>query len=317
MILVTGAAGFIGFHVARTLLEKHELVVGIDNINAYYDPSLKERRIAELKKYESFTFLKFDLCDFARLEKVFSTYSPSRVCHLAAQAGVRYSLSSPFVYQKANNEAFLNMLECTRHAGKKVKNFVFASTSSVYGKNKKLPFAEDDRTDTPISLYAATKKANEVTAHAYSHLFTIPCSGLRFFTVYGPWGRPDMALFLFTKAILENRPIDVFNYGKMKRNFTYIDDIVRGILLVLDNPLPFEIYNIGNNRAVELLDFINEIEKNLGKSAEKNMMPMQPGDVEATEADISKIEKLGYSPSTNVDIGVREFIKWYREYYNA
>jgi len=313
MILVTGAAGFIGFHVSKALCEKGIDVIGVDNINSYYDPSLKEARLKILRSFHSFSFEKLDICTFESLEKIFAAAAPEKVCHLAAQAGVRYSLLDPFTYQRSNNEGFLNMLECARRHP--VKNFVFASTSSVYGTNRKLPFSEDDRTDTPISLYAATKKANEVTAHAYSHLFGIPCTGLRFFTVYGPWGRPDMALFLFTKAIFEGKPIDVFNQGKMKRNFTYIDDIVQGVLLALDNPVPFEIYNLGNSQTVDLIDFIREIEKNVGRKAVMNMLPMQAGDMEATEADLTKIQRLGYIPSVNVDVGIKNFISWFRDYY--
>jgi UDP-glucuronate 4-epimerase len=313
MILVTGCAGFIGFHLTRTLLQKGIRVVGIDNLNEYYDPQLKQRRLALLKQHDGFSFHKIDICDLEALRAVFAQNPIEKVCHLAAQAGVRYSLQNPFAYQKSNNEGFLNMLECVR--AHTVKNFVFASTSSVYGKNTKLPFTESDVTDSPITLYAATKKANELTAHAYSHLFGIPCSGLRFFTVYGPWGRPDMALFLFTKAMLENRPIDVFNNGQMKRNFTYVEDIVQGIMLVLDHPRPFEIYNLGNNRTENLMEFIQEIEKNLGRKAVYNFLPMQMGDVPATEADISKIAALGFKPQTNIDVGVRNFIQWYKEYH--
>jgi UDP-glucuronate 4-epimerase len=313
MVLVTGCAGFIGFHVVQKLLERGEQVVGIDSVNDYYDPALKEARLAVLQRNGDFSFHRFDLCDYARLQRVFKDHAVDRVCHLAAQAGVRYSLENPFAYQKANNEAFLNVLECSRHAA--ISNFVYASSSSVYGNNTKLPFSESDRTDTPISLYAATKRANELTAHVYSHLFQLPCSGLRFFTVYGPWGRPDMALFLFTKAITERRAIDVFNHGKMKRNFTYIDDIVDGVVRVLDTPVPYEIYNIGNSRAEELMTFIREIENNLGMKAEMRMLPIQPGDVPATVADIERIQRLGYKPTTNIDEGIRKFVEWYRWYY--
>jgi UDP-glucuronate 4-epimerase len=313
LILVTGAAGFIGYHTAAKLCSMGEEVVGIDNINCYYDPALKKARLALLKKNKRFSFYKLDLCNYAGLQNLFSKFHIDTICHLAAQAGVRYSLTDPFAYQKSNNEGFLNLVELARkHA---VKNFVYASSSSVYGSNTKLPFAEDDRTDAPISLYAATKKANELVAHCYSHLFGLPCSGLRFFTVYGPWGRPDMALFKFTKAILAGEPIEVYNEGKMKRNFTYIDDIVQGIVITLNNPVPFDVYNIGNGRAEELMDFIGEIENNLGKKATINFLPMQPGDVVATVADISKLQKLGYEPKTNIDKGVRAFIEWYKGYY--
>jgi len=314
MILVTGAAGFIGFHVCRRLLVDGVDVVGIDNINDYYDTSLKEARLAMLAANKNFEFHKLDICDYDGLQAVAGRYRPEKICHLAAQAGVRYSITNPFAYQKANNEGFLNILEIARHA--KIDNFIYASSSSVYGGNTKLPFSESDRVDNPVSLYAATKRSNELTAHSYSHLYGIKCSGLRFFTVYGPWGRPDMALFLFTKAIAEGRPIDVYNRGEMTRNFTYIDDIVAGILLALKTPKPYEIYNIGNNRAERLLDFIAEIEKNLGKKAIMNFLPMQAGDVPATVADIEKLTQLGYSPSTNIVEGIRKFVEWYMEYYN-
>jgi UDP-glucuronate 4-epimerase len=313
MILVTGAAGFIGFHVCRRLLAEGVSVIGIDNVNDYYDTSLKEARLAMLAANKTFEFYKLDICDYEGLQAVAGRRRPEKIVHLAAQAGVRYSITNPFAYQKANNEGFLNILEIARHA--KVDNFVYASSSSVYGGNTKLPFSESDRVDNPVSLYAATKRSNELTAHSYSHLYGIQCSGLRFFTVYGAWGRPDMALFLFTKAISEGRPIDVFNRGEMTRNFTYIDDIVAGILLTLKTPKPYEIYNIGNNRAERLLDFIAEIERNLGKKAIMNFLPMQAGDVPATIADIEKLSRLGYAPSTNIVEGIRKFVEWYREYY--
>ena len=315
MVLVTGVAGFIGYHVAQKLCLKGEEVIGIDNVNAYYDPTLKQARLKRLEGVKGFSFQKLDICNYDGLKKLFSKYRVDKICHLAAQAGVRYSLTDPFAYQKSNNEGFLNLIELARH--NKVNNFVYASSSSVYGSNTKLPFAESDRTDTPISLYAATKKANELAAHCYSHLFGMNCSGLRFFTVYGPWGRPDMALFKFTKAILAGEPIEVYNNGRMKRNFTYIDDIVEGVLIALDHPSMYEIYNIGNSRAEELMDFIREIEKNLGKKAEIKYLPMQPGDVVATVADISKLQKLGYDPKTNIDVGIRNFVAWYREYYKT
>jgi UDP-glucuronate 4-epimerase len=313
LILVTGVAGFIGFHTAEKLCGMGEEVVGIDNINSYYDPALKKARLALLKKNKRFIFYKLDLCNFAGLENLFAKHAIDRICHLAAQAGVRYSLTDPFVYQKSNNEGFLNLIELARRNG--IKNFVYASSSSVYGSNTKLPFTEEDRTDSPISLYAATKKANELTAHSYSHLFGVPCSGLRFFTVYGPWGRPDMALFKFTKAIRAETPIEVYNNGNMKRNFTYIDDIVQGIEIVLNRPVPYEIYNLGNDKAEGLMEFIREIEKNLGKKAVVNFLPLQPGDVPATVADVSKMVKLGFKPKTDIDKGVKAFIDWYRGYY--
>jgi UDP-glucuronate 4-epimerase len=313
MILVSGVAGFIGYHVCRRLLDEGREVAGIDSINDYYDPVLKEARLERLKKNGRFHFHKIDLCDFDGLTKIVNEYGPDLICHLAAQAGVRYSLTNPFAYQKSNNEGFLNILECARN--RKVKNFVFASSSSVYGSNTKLPFSETDPVDHPISLYAATKRANELTAFCYNHLFGVPCSGLRFFTVYGPWGRPDMALFIFTRAILEGKSIDVYNGGKMMRNFTYIDDIVEGVVRVLDNPRPFELYNIGNSRAENLMDFIHEIERAVGKKASINYLPMQPGDVTTTVADITKICALGYEPRTNIDVGIRNFVAWFREYY--
>jgi UDP-glucuronate 4-epimerase len=315
MILLTGAAGFIGFHVALKLLDEGEEVVGIDNLNTYYDPLLKEARLAVLKQREGFHFYKTDICDYDALVSIASRYRFRAVCHLAAQAGVRYSLTHPFAYQKSNNEGFLCLIELARHHG--VENFVYASSSSVYGGNTKLPFSESDRVDSPISLYAATKRSNELTAHCYSHLFGLNCSGLRFFTVYGPWGRPDMALFKFTKAILAGDPIEVYNQGKMTRNFTYIDDIVQGVCLTLANPVRNDIYNIGNSRAEDLLDFIHEIEKVCGKKAAITYLPLQAGDVPATVADIAKLAQLGYAPKTNIDVGIRNFIAWYRGYYHV
>jgi UDP-glucuronate 4-epimerase len=315
VILVTGAAGFIGYHVAEKLCANGEEVVGIDNINAYYDPTLKTARLKRLEGIKGFSFQKLDICDYDGLKVLFNRSRFDKICHLAAQAGVRYSITDPFAYQKSNNEGFLNLIELARHG--KIKNFVYASSSSVYGSNTKLPFSESDRTDNPISLYAATKKANELVAHCYSHLYGLPCSGLRFFTVYGPWGRPDMALFKFTRAIIADEPIDVYNNGDMKRNFTFIDDIVQGVILTLDNPKPCEIYNIGNSRAEQLMDFIREIENNVGKKARINYLPMQPGDVPATVADIAKLQKLGYEPKTNIDTGIKRFVEWYKEYYQA
>ncbi len=314
MILVTGVAGFIGFNLTKKLISEGHHVIGIDNLNEYYDPELKHNRLKILTESNNFSFHKMDLCDYRGMENLFKTYKIDKICHLAAQAGVRYSLTHPHVYQKSNGEGFLNILELARHH--KVENFVYASSSSVYGKNTKTPFSETDPVEHPISIYAASKRSNELTAYSYSHLFGIPCSGLRFFTVYGPWGRPDMALFIFTKAIINNEPISVFNNGNMIRNFTYVDDIVDGIVRVLNTPRPYEIYNIGNGRAETLLDFINEIEKNLGKKAIKQLLPLQPGDVPNTIADIEKMRKLGYEPKTNIDIGIKNFISWYKEYYS-
>jgi UDP-glucuronate 4-epimerase len=315
MMLVTGAAGFIGFHTSRALLDRDEDVVGIDNLNEYYDPALKESRLDILKSHERFHFERLDICDREGLHALFVKHPITRICHLAAQAGVRYSLTDPYAYQRSNNEGFLNVIELARHH--KVDNFVYASSSSVYGGNTALPFSEADRVDSPISLYAATKRSNELVAHCYSHLFGLPCSGLRFFTVYGPWGRPDMALFLFTKALLDGRPIDVYNKGNMRRNFTYIDDVVAGVLLVLDKPVPYEIYNIGNSRAENLMDFIGVLERVVGRTARKNYLPLQPGDVPETIADIEKARALGFKPSTNIDTGIAEFVQWYREYYGV
>ena len=315
MVLVTGAAGFIGFHVAKKLCASGESVAGIDNLNAYYDPALKEARLAVLKKNRDFAFHKVDICDYDALRRVFAVGRIDVVCHMAAQAGVRHSLTDPFAYQKSNNEGFLNLLECARHYT--VKNIVYASSSSVYGATTRLPFSEEDRADAPISLYAATKRSNELTAHCYSRLFGLATTGLRFFTVYGPWGRPDMALFKFTKAILAGQPIEVYNNGNMRRNFTYIDDVVEGVLLTLGRPVPYAIYNVGNSRAEGLMDFIREIEKNLGRKAVIRYLPLQAGDVAETVADISRLRKLGYEPRTNIDRGVNAFVSWYREYYGC
>ena len=313
-ILVTGAAGFIGFHLSRGLLGKGYRVIGLDSMNQYYDVSLKESRLKILKTYPDFVFCKEDIQNLSGLKKVFKTHAIDRVCNLAAQAGVRYSLENPFSYQKSNLEGFLNLLEMAREY--QVQNFVYASSSSVYGNNEKTPFSVEDRVDTPVSLYAATKKANELMAHAYHHLFDFPCTGLRFFTVYGPWGRPDMALFLFTDAILNNRPIDVYNYGRMRRDFTYIDDIVEGTIAAIEKPHAYEVFNLGNSITTELMEFIELIEEELGMEAKKNMMPLQPGDVPATSADIQKSkEMLGFSPKTSIREGIHNFLVWYREYY--
>jgi UDP-glucuronate 4-epimerase len=314
--LVTGAAGFIGFHLSKRLLETGEGVIGVDNLNEYYDVSLKKSRLKILKSHENFAFHKIHLQDLVALENIFKQGRVDRICNLAAQAGVRYSLEDPFSYQKSNLEGFLNILEMARKYG--TKNLVYASSSSVYGNNRKVPFSVDDRVDTPVSLYAATKKANELMAHAYSHLYQIPCTGLRYFTVYGPWGRPDMALFLFTEAILKKRPIEVYNYGEMKRDFTYIDDVVDGTIKALERPAPFEIFNLGNSNTVGLLDFIGLLEEELGAKAEKKLMPIQPGDVPATSADIEKSRQLlGFSPKTPLREGIRKFVTWYREYYRV
>ncbi len=313
-ILVTGAAGFIGFHLSRGLLEKGYRVIGLDSMNEYYDVSLKKSRLEILTPYPDFVFCKEDIQNLPGVKKVFQTHAIDRVCNLAAQAGVRYSLENPFSYQKSNLEGFLNLLEMAREY--QVQNFVYASSSSVYGSNEKTPFSVEDRVDTPVSLYAATKKANELMAHAYHHLFGFPCTGLRFFTVYGPWGRPDMALFLFTDAILNNRPIDVYNYGRMRRDFTYIDDIVDGTIAAIEKPHAYEVFNLGNSNTTELMEFIRVIEEELGMEAQKNMMPLQPGDVPATSADIQKSkEMLGFSPKTSIREGIHNFLVWYREYY--
>ena len=313
-IMVTGAAGFIGFHLCHALLDKETPVIGVDNLNDYYDVDLKRARLRQLEGRPGFTFFLEDIAHLSGMKEIFRTRPIQRICHLAAQAGVRYSLENPFSYQKTNLEGFLNILELARETG--VENLVFASSSSVYGANKKIPFSVDDRVDSPVSLYGATKKANELMAHSYSHLFGIPCTGLRYFTVYGPWGRPDMALFLFTDAILHNRAIDVYNHGRMKRDFTYIDDIIQGTLAALERPFPFEIFNLGNSDPVALLDFIAAIEDGLGRKAKKNLMPMQPGDVPETAADIGRSrELLGFDPKTPLREGVRRFLAWYREYY--
>ena len=314
-ILVTGSAGFIGFHLAHRLLQEGIEVVGYDNVNDYYDPSLKEARLRILNDFDKFKFYRADLCDFATLQKVFSDQTIEKVVHLAAQAGVRYSLINPFAYQKSNLEGFLNIIELSKCA--KVKNFIYASSSSVYGNNRHLPFSVQDNVDRPISLYAATKKSNELIAHVYAHLYQLPCTGLRFFTVYGPYGRPDMALFIFTKNILEGKPIDVYNFGQMKRDFTYIDDIVAGLRSAIDKPFPYEIFNLGNHRSENLMDFIHLIEEYSGQKAQINFQPIQPGDVPETYADISTTtEKLGFVPRTQIREGIKLFLDWYFEYYH-
>jgi len=320
-ILITGAAGFIGFHLAQRLCRGDVQVFGIDNLNDYYDVSLKEARLNELTKHKNFTFLQSDLEDEAKIDQAFAGFKPDVVINLAAQAGVRYSLDNPRAYIQSNIVGFMNILEgCRQHD---VKHLIFASSSSVYGANKKVPFSESDNVDHPISLYAATKKSNELMAHSYAHLYGIPCSGLRFFTVYGPWGRPDMAYFKFTDAIKQGKPIDVYNNGDMKRDFTYIDDVTEAIDK-LTTHLPAkdsdgaacEIYNIGNNNPEQLMDMISQLEDALGQKAEINMQPMQPGDVYETYADIDTLQKaVGFKPSTPLKDGLQKFASWYQEYY--
>lgn len=313
-ILVTGGAGFIGNHVALALIERGHRPVIVDNFNDYYDPSLKEARIRRLPE-GSFDLFRCDVSDYQAMEKIFRDMGISRVCHLAAQAGVRYSLENPFAYEKSNMLGTLNLMELCRHCG--VPRMVFASSSSVYGKNEKIPFAESDRVDLPISLYAATKKANELYGHVYSHLYGLEMVGLRFFTVYGPWGRPDMAAFLFAEAMLKDEPIKVFNQGKMKRDFTYIDDIVAGVLAALERPIPngYRIYNLGNHRSVELERYISLIEENLGITARKTLLPMQPGDVAETFAQIDLArEELGFEPKVPIEEGLKRFIAWFKQW---
>jgi UDP-glucuronate 4-epimerase len=312
--LVTGAAGFIGFHLAASLLEKGDKVIGIDNLNPYYDVSLKKARLERIASHPNFTFYQEDINDLDALKRVFSRYHIDRICNLAAQAGVRYSMQNPFAYQESNIKGFLNLLEMARQFP--VSNFVFASSSSVYGNNKKLPFAVEDSVDTPISLYAATKRANELMAYTYSHLFGVPLTGLRYFTVYGPWGRPDMALFLFTKSILDGKPIDIYNFGRMKRDFTYIDDIVDGTISALNTPFRYEIFNLGNSKAVELMELVKIVQEELGLEAEKNFLPLQAGDVPETYANIEKTQRmLSFNPKTSLRTGIRRFLSWYRDYY--
>jgi len=313
--LVTGTAGFIGFHVAKKLLEDGHRVVGFDNLNDYYPVVLKRARHDELRKLDGFTAVEADLCDLDVLNDVVDAHKPEVICHLAAQAGVRYSLTHPFVYEKSNLLATLNILEVCRHRG--IARLVYASSSSVYGGNRELPFSEDQPVDHPISLYAATKKANELMAHVYTHLYDLQTIGLRFFTVYGPWGRPDMAMWLFTEAMSQGRPIKVFNHGKMQRDFTYVDDITAGVVasMQVDGLEPYEIFNLGNHRSEELMHLIGIMEKELGVEAEKEMLPMQPGDVPATYAAVDRArEKLGYEPTTPIDVGVPRFIQWYKDH---
>ena len=333
-ILVTGAAGFIGMHTSERLLARGDEVWGLDNLNDYYDPHLKEARLARLASHPAFRFVKLDVADRGGMARLFAREEFAHVIHLAAQAGVRYSLQNPHAYVDSNLVGFVNILEGCRHSD--VEHLVYASSSSVYGGNEKMPFSERDGIDHPVSLYAATKKANELMAHTYSHLYGLPTTGLRFFTVYGPWGRPDMALFLFVKAILAGRPIDVFNQGRMRRDFTYIDDIVEGVLRVLghtaeadaafdpQHPLPgrsrapYRVFNIGNHDPVELIDFIAAIEQALGREAVKNFLPMQDGDVPATFADTTELDAwTGFRPATSVRDGVGRFVSWYRAYYGV
>ncbi|MDP3858268.1 MAG: NAD-dependent epimerase [Stagnimonas sp.] len=333
-VLLTGAAGFVGLHVARALLARGERVVGIDNLNDYYPPQLKRDRLATLKDQAGFVFERGDLADAAFVRSCFADYQPKRVVHLAAQAGVRYSISHPNAYVQSNLLAFGNLLEACRDA--RVEHLVYASSSSVYGANTKQPFSVGDSVDHPISLYAATKKANELMAHTYSHLFGVPTTGLRFFTVYGPWGRPDMAYFKFTKAILAGESIEVYNHGQMQRDFTYIDDIVDGVVRVLDQPAapnpawdgerpdpasstaPYRVYNIGNHHPESLEDFIAEIEKATGKRAIKNYLPLQPGDVVRTYADVDALNQaVGFEPKTPISVGIPRFVDWYRGYYGV
>ncbi|MBE3573763.1 MAG: NAD-dependent epimerase [Moorella humiferrea] len=333
-VLVTGCAGFIGFHVTRRLLSEGLTVAGVDNLNDYYDVSLKKARLEQLQKLPGFSFILTSLEDREAMENVFSSYQPTIVINLAAQAGVRYSLSNPYAYIDSNIVGFLNVLEGCRHHG--VEHLIYASSSSVYGANTKMPFSVHDNVDHPVSLYAATKKANELMAHTYSYLYGLPTTGLRFFTVYGPWGRPDMALFIFTKAILEGRPIKVFNYGRMKRDFTYVDDIVEGIVRLLDkkpepnhywdsaNPdpasssAPYRLYNIGNNQPVELNRFIAVLEAALGREAQKEYLPLQAGDVPETYADIDDLfAAVGFRPTTTLEEGISKFVAWYKDFYGV
>jgi UDP-glucuronate 4-epimerase len=333
-VLLTGAAGFIGMHVCERLLARGDEVVGVDNLNDYYDVALKEARLARLSPNPRFTLSRLDIADRSGIAELFERERPQRVINLAAQAGVRYSLVNPHAYVDSNVVGFVNILEGCRHAG--VEHFVYASSSSIYGGNERMPFSEHDNVDHPVSLYAATKKSNELMAHTYSHLFNLPTTGLRFFTVYGPWGRPDMALFLFAKAILEGRPIDVFNHGKMRRDFTYIDDIAEGVIRVLDLPpaanpdfdkqapdpasswAPYRVFNIGNHQPVELMAYIEALEQALGKTAQKNFLPLQDGDVPATHADTTELNRVtGFAPQTQVIDGVKRFVDWYRSYMNV
>lgn len=333
-ILVTGAAGFIGFHLSKRLLQRGDHVLGLDNLNDYYNVQLKRDRLAQIVDHPEFTFHQVDVADRSAIEALFGQNTLDRVVHLAAQAGVRYSIENPHAYVNSNLVGFMNILEGCRHAH--VPHLVYASSSSVYGANTQMPFSVHHNVDHPVSLYAATKKANELMAHTYSHLFQLPTTGLRFFTVYGPWGRPDMALYLFTKAILEDQPINVFNNGRMRRDFTFVDDIVEGVVRVTDHPAqpndewsgadpdpgtsraPYKIYNIGNNQPVELQYFIETLEASIGKQARKNLLPMQPGDVPATYADVDDLmHDVGFRPATPIEVGIDRFVRWYRKYHGV
>jgi len=328
-IVVTGAAGFIGFNVSRLLLNRGEEVIGLDNLNDYYDVTLKKARLAELESHKAFTFLRLDFSDFDSLKAALDHHKVTKVIHLGAQAGVRYSLTNPFAYAQSNLIGHLSVMEYCRHLDG-FEHLVYASSSSVYGGNKNMPFSVDDRVDNPVSLYAATKKADELMSQSYAHLFRLPQTGLRFFTVYGPWGRPDMAMWIFTKKILAGEPIPVFNHGDMLRDFTFIDDIIDGIVRCLDNPpkddgtmhtigsnAPHRVYNIGNNDTVQLLDMIKVLEECLGKKADLNLLPIQPGDVKETAADISAIQKdLGFDPKTKIQEGIPKFVHWYKQYHH-
>jgi UDP-glucuronate 4-epimerase len=334
LIFVTGAAGFIGFHVSKRLLERDETIVGIDNLNDYYDPALKLARLDILRKFERFEFVRADIADRAAIDELFARHKPQRVVHLAAQAGVRYSLTNPHAYTESNITGFLNILEGCRHHA--VEHLVYASSSSVYGANTKQPFSEHDNIDHPVSLYAATKKANELMAHTYAHLFGVASTGLRFFTVYGPWGRPDMALFRFTRGILAGEAIPVYNEGRMIRDFTFVDDVVEGVVRVLDHRAepdlawtgdapdparsyaPYRVFNIGNNRPVLLLDYIAALEQALGKKATLDLLPMQPGDVVSTRADVTELEKaVDFRPATTIAEGIARFVTWYKDYFQV
>ena len=315
-ILITGAAGFIGYHLCKSLLEDGYEVLGIDNLNDYYDTNLKQARLEQLKQFKSFLFNKVDIADRESLTKSFQSFNPQKIVNLAAQPGVRYSIENPYNYMDSNLVGFLNIIELCRN--NKVKNFIYASSSSIYGANKKMPYSVDDRVNQPVSLYGATKRANELIAHSYSHLYGLHTTGLRYFTVYGPWYRPDMAMFIFTQKIMAGKPIPVFNNGNMKRDFTYIDDVISGTKSAIEKNYKCEIFNLGNSKSESLMELIDIIEKNLGKKAQIEYLPMQPGDVKESLADIKKsTEKLGYKPITTINKGISQFIKWYKEYYSV